>query len=198
MTDRKTKNKKKKKNNTNKLIIDFSKKIDCETISDSINQVLKTQMKAPVDKSTVTFLRGKTWWNHIHSKFQSYIDEKFPGTHLVAMPCVDSVDTIMKSNKIFIPGDNIKLYPMERGDCHNNVRMMFLLNTNMKMKTYTGYGLSDDGLWRFHSWISDENDNIVETTDKRLIYIGYDNTTESELEIPSEVKELLKLLRAKK
>ena len=44
----------------------------------------------------------------------------------------------------------------------------------------TGYALSDDGMWRQHSWcICDageeyiEDSIIIETTEKRLAYFGF-------------------------
>ncbi len=55
------------------------------------------------------------------------------------------------------------------GQCHANVARLFMLEDDIKIAT--GYALSDDGLWRQHSWgIKDET--ILETTVKREKYFG--------------------------
>jgi hypothetical protein len=36
----------------------------------------------------------------------------------------------------------------------------------------SGYGLSEDGLWREHSWAWDFNSRIIETTERRCSYFG--------------------------
>jgi hypothetical protein len=36
----------------------------------------------------------------------------------------------------------------------------------------TGYALSDDGLWRQHSW-GMRRDAIIETTEARVLYFGF-------------------------
>ena len=40
----------------------------------------------------------------------------------------------------------------------------------------TGYALSDDGMWRQHSWCIDKRPRttkIIETTEPRVLYFGY-------------------------
>jgi hypothetical protein len=40
----------------------------------------------------------------------------------------------------------------------------------------TGYALSSDGLWRQHSWAMAGDGGVVETTEERLLYFGYELT----------------------
>lgn len=54
--------------------------------------------------------------------------------------------------------------------CHENT--IVLANKNKKLQAYFGFGLSDDGMWRPHSWLIDNKENIIETTVERIAYYG--------------------------
>jgi hypothetical protein len=58
----------------------------------------------------------------------------------------------------------------EPRDCHNNVIAMF--RAGRVDGIGTGYALSDDGLWRSHSWGVRANGTIIETTERRCSYFG--------------------------
>lgn len=64
--------------------------------------------------------------------------------------------------------------------CHKNSINLWSTNKN-KYRMMTGYAMSSHGNWHQHSWLIDENDNIIETTAKREKYYGY-ILTESEAE----------------
>lgn len=55
--------------------------------------------------------------------------------------------------------------------CHHNSSLLWI-KSKEKIKICTGFALSDDGVWRVHSW-GLENNTIIETTEKRLLYYGY-------------------------
>lgn len=61
--------------------------------------------------------------------------------------------------------------------CHSNSCFLFEANQHLDMAVATGYALSDDGLWRQHSWCVQRNRKghtlVVETTEPRLLYFGY-------------------------
>ena len=65
---------------------------------------------------------------------------------------------------------SVKLIEMQTSGCHDNCEILNLFNDSNKV--FTGYALSSDGLWRFHSWCVDENNYIIETTESRLLYYG--------------------------
>jgi hypothetical protein len=62
----------------------------------------------------------------------------------------------------FVPGDD--------NGCHANAAMMWTDGTVAAIGT--GYALSDDGLWRQHSWGVDADGAPVETTAARNSYVG--------------------------
>lgn len=84
----------------------------------------------------------------------------------------------------FNNGTNINLEKMEECQCHSNSLKIWRTNYNIygEDSLYylcTGYALSEDGIWRRHSWLIDKsNKHIIETTREREIYCGYAMTHE--------------------
>ena len=57
--------------------------------------------------------------------------------------------------------------------CHSNSAACWEANES-QLTICTGYGLSEDAVWRQHSWcVFTETGQIVETTTKRRLYYGY-------------------------
>lgn len=66
----------------------------------------------------------------------------------------------------------------EVSQCHENAARLWANNKDRAV-IVTGWAMSDDGVWRQHSWMRDlKTDGIYETTEKRLLYYGYDLTPE--------------------
>ncbi|MDR3674477.1 MAG: hypothetical protein P4N24_03235 [Acidobacteriota bacterium] len=55
--------------------------------------------------------------------------------------------------------------------CHENVAAVWKARRFEIIAIATGYALSDDGLWRRHSWGILRN-GVLETTEARLQYFG--------------------------
>lgn len=61
----------------------------------------------------------------------------------------------------------------EPSQCHRNVACLYEANEG-RVAIVTGWALSDDGLWRQHSWGFDyETGSTVETTEPREAYFGF-------------------------
>lgn len=106
------------------------------------------------------------------------------GKDVVAMPYYDD-DTlkIVSGKETFLIGFNSQLtFKLGKpSQCHQNV--IDLWKAKSIQHIYTGYGLSEDGLWRAHSWGVDiiyaDDDSppvktVIETTEERTIYFGYE------------------------
>ena len=65
----------------------------------------------------------------------------------------------------------IVMEQLDEGHCHENVAELWLSRERGLTAIGTGYALSEDGLWRQHSW-GMRDDQIVETTSERLKYFG--------------------------
>jgi hypothetical protein len=78
--------------------------------------------------------------------------------------------------------------------CHDNAALLWLLGTADAIGT--GYALSDDGLWRQHSWGVDGDGRVIETTCPRVRYVGVTLAGQDALEFvgsqlgPEEVGDL--------
>lgn len=56
-------------------------------------------------------------------------------------------------------------------DCHGNSARRWGHRRKAR-DIATGYALSDDGLWRRHSWVL-EGSTLIETTEARTVYFGF-------------------------
>lgn len=76
----------------------------------------------------------------------------------------------------------VKMMKSLPSQCHSNAARLWDLNRDKICWITTGYGLSDDGLWRQHTWVTQQLPSgrfrIVETTIKRLAYFGFRLTKE--------------------
>ena len=84
----------------------------------------------------------------------------------------NEVNNIIDRGKIFGSTDLFMLG--RQSQCHSNSAALYLARKDFEdIKIMTGFALSEDGLWRFHSWCILDNMKIIETTEKRLAYFGY-------------------------
>lgn len=85
--------------------------------------------------------------------------------------------------------DNLAMHLIKGrpSQCHSNTADLWYNNrdsyqhTNFIAVACTGYALSDDGLWRQHSWLIQAKARanvLIETTEKRLAYFGFAMTYE--------------------
>lgn len=63
--------------------------------------------------------------------------------------------------------------PMQASQCHRNASLLFRRKKEAT-RIVTGYALSEDGLWRQHSWVWVRNGHppLLETTEPRALYYG--------------------------
>ena len=61
----------------------------------------------------------------------------------------------------------------KQSDCHRNAARLFC-RTKGAVRIASGYALSDDSLWRQHSWgVKAKTRRVIETTEHRLRYFGF-------------------------
>jgi hypothetical protein len=95
---------------------------------------------------------------------------KLGGIELVVPPKPDpDLPDLLVSGQV--TGGSVVLKELEEGRCHENVAEMWVDKKYDLTAVATGYALSEDGLWRQHSW-GIRNGEIVETTALRLKYFG--------------------------
>jgi hypothetical protein len=91
----------------------------------------------------------------------------------VVLPMIeDDIDILLQRGDIIPQNYKPKMMEGAPCQCHSNVARLYEANPD-RMVVCTGYGLSDDDLWRPHSWGWDKRSRrIVETTESREIYWG--------------------------
>lgn len=86
----------------------------------------------------------------------------------------DEIDLILKYGQLLYSGYNAVINPFtDYSNCHSSSQKFYFANRK-STKVCTGYALSEDGLWRSHSWILlMGKNNIIECTPtRRLVYYG--------------------------
>lgn len=110
--------------------------------------------------------------------FRRTMLERFGGGDVnIWMGRTEDVAPLLERGQLWIPSpQEIDYLEGEPTHCHDNV-CEFWKEQPDRYVLATGYGLSQDGLWRPHSWLMEpQNDGparIVETTVGRLAYFGY-------------------------
>jgi hypothetical protein len=94
----------------------------------------------------------------------------FGGEFLVAPPRPDQ-DVPMLLEHGFLMNGPARLHIMESSSCHQNIASVWTRKEFGIVGIGTGYALSDDGLWRQHTW-GVLRDAVLETTEKRVKYFG--------------------------
>ena len=92
------------------------------------------------------------------------------GIQLVAPPRSDpTVPSLLEAG--FVMAGPVHCEIMEDSQCHQNVARAWTQRGSGVVGIGTGYALSDDGLWRQHSW-GVLREGIFETTAPRIKYFG--------------------------
>jgi hypothetical protein len=125
-------------------------------------------MKYPTEDHKL-LLKNKPWYHSIHEELNKILQEIEPGSHIVA-PFRQHIDPTKIAHEGKLDTGKVLLLQMEESKCHDNVDELF--EYKIIQKVSCGYALSDDGLWRFHSWGNLENGEIIETCSVREKYFG--------------------------
>lgn len=67
-------------------------------------------------------------------------------------------------------GETVMLKPGTERECHRNSADLW--RSGEAVAIGTGYALSEDGLWREHTWAWNLGAHLVETTEPRAAYFG--------------------------
>jgi hypothetical protein len=71
-----------------------------------------------------------------------------------------------------MPGARALYWPGVPSNCHGNTAMLYVHHRGA-VQIASGYALSEDGLWRQHSWgINAADGRAIETTVRRVRYYG--------------------------
>ena len=100
------------------------------------------------------------------------------GGDTVCFPGIDEDEEKIIKRGLLFHTDGILMNEGAQSQCHRNSALCWEANVSI-CDICTGYALSDDGIWRQHSWCikfhstRKINWNVVETTEARIAYFGY-------------------------
>lgn len=143
-----------------------------------VEKILSTDVKETISEERKNVIKSREYWCGLHDELMKYLEKYFPGTFLIVVAGIECVIDIISINEIQIPNDNY-IVSMGSNTCDVNTNINYMKNSSLCI--YSGIALSSDGLWRAHKWNVDKNGNIIETSVKRLIYIGYNSTNRQKL-----------------
>lgn len=150
----------------------------------------------PIDADWKNILKEREW--SVFYKDQNYLKDNFPDTFYILRKIllsfagedtcfnmgydgIEDCKRLIKDGQFWL-GKSAKLMKGEVGRCHSNSAQLYYANrNNFDVRICTGYALSDDGMWREHSWViyhKDRSNQIIETTKKRVCYFGWVLTPE--------------------
>lgn len=135
----------------------------------------------------------KEWWYHSKRDTENIrangktVDEdiftlrdkllSFGGSE-VCLPVVEEdLQNILDRGQLWY-GDRVRMMKGKPSQCHMNSAYCWYANKE-KTVLCTGYALSQDGMWRQHSWLIElrpRKNRVVETTTPRALYFGYPMT----------------------
>jgi hypothetical protein len=108
----------------------------------------------------------------------------------VCLPSIEEDIDLIERYGEFWMGRGVTLKRGEPCSCHSNSLWCWDANRD-RVAAATGYALSEDGMWRQHSWCvlratAGKGGRVVETTVKRVLYFGLSFTpAESEARLTS-------------
>ncbi len=119
-------------------------------------------------------------WFRSSERLDNFLQGLFPGTHagpwstteVIAEP---AVAYLIAQGELWVDPVFLEMTPTK---CHDNVQCLW--REGELEGVYTGFALSEGGMWRSHSWgmrlVHDENNEpvweVIETTEPRLMYFG--------------------------
>lgn len=100
----------------------------------------------------------------------------FGGNNVLIPEPEEDIENILKYGQFWF-GKSAKMMKGQPSQCHkNSCRLWESGNNKAHSRICTGYALSEDGLWRQHSWVlnfKSSSNQIIETTVKRIAYFGF-------------------------
>ena len=156
-----------------------------------VGEKIKT---TPLDAERLEFLKDKHFY-HENDYTDEYVKTNPKSGHRmvelrdmllsiggqeVCMPMYEEdLENILDRGQLWL-GDRITMMKGLPSQCHLNSTRLWYANKD-KVALCTGYALSEDGVWRQHSWcihIKPRKNRVAETTVERIAYFGFAMTPE--------------------
>lgn len=147
----------------------------------SPKQMPKKVSHTPIDKEWKEWIKQKFWATNYEGKIAHNLLPLLElrdfllgfGGEEVCLPAHESdLENILSRGQLWY-GDRVEFMKGEPCECHRNTCYLWLGN-KARILIATGYALSDDGMWRQHTWgVYPQKKKIIETTVERVLYFGF-------------------------
>lgn len=154
------------------------------------------------------WLKENSWWYHeymdslevcraFHGRISEQEYQDFKRLHDILLsiggyetcfPAIEEDMTKILERGYYRKGTS-KLMRGQPSQCHANACNLWEQNQDKDVVICTGYALSQDGMWRQHSWLlhryqtkTQHREQVIETTVKRVAYFGFEMTREEAIE----------------
>lgn len=144
-----------------------------------------TSITTPVDPERLNFLNERWPLSDLSKDDRTVVEGllKFGGQHTLVPPLEEDMKKLLHRGQLWGPTN--KIMKGRQSQCHENSCLCWEANQDKSIFLATGYALSDDGLWRQHSWCVNpraRSIHVIETTEKRELYFGYVMTLDETLD----------------
>lgn len=133
-----------------------------------MDDVERTRLRALYEERVTAQERYSPGWGALWSRLCERV--LVHGGELVVPPCAVDADTARLAEGAELKVGRVRHSEGEPSACHDNV--IALWRRGRVEAIGTGYALSEDGLWRRHSWGVLDDGTLVETTEARVRYVG--------------------------
>lgn len=167
------------------------------------------QLPKCMDEEWMAFATENMWWASMNigslQKFTEVFSAGTPEEHALFFAlhkkllsfggcetCFPEIDEDVKRilERGYLRNGTSKLMRGQPCRCHSNVCNLWEQNhAEHDVRICTGYALSDDGMWRSHTWMlhvydtaTQRREQVIETTEKRIAYFGFE-MTDAEAEV---------------
>lgn len=137
----------------------------------------------PIGDEWLMFIKDQDWYHETKGKLdpdREILRDKllsFAGEEVCMMGGEDDETLSILHCGQFWTGIDAIMKEGQPSQCHLNSFNLWAEDRKMMSHIIylcTGYALSDDGMWRRHSWCIRKSINtIIETTEPRILYYGY-------------------------
>lgn len=160
----------------------------------SVTEISEKFSTTPLSDERIAYIREKHWYHENNNTAEYLLHDPDNGHRMLELRdkllsfggqevCLpvheEDLVNILDRGQLWI-GDRITMMRGRPSQCHMNSAYCWDANKD-KAVLCTGYALSQDGIWRCHSWcvhLKPRKNRVVETTVERIAYFGFVMTTE--------------------
>lgn len=142
----------------------------------------------PLEPSRVTFINERWLPNNLPATGKTIQQGllSFGGSQALIHSVDDDLPKILSRGQLW--GPTSQMMKGRQSQCHENSALLWESNQD-KLFLATGYALSDDGIWREHSWCilpKPRSIKVIETTEPRELYFGFVLTLDETMEFATK------------